>query len=152
MHIRTIMKKNPATQETLWSGIQLAKLAPSRRHHFIPKILHEYVERGFASITDKQIILHTIDGDMPFKLDHVPGRYCAHCNEALPNEDLEEGGAAIPQGDPRLGKAARKHVAAKHKGAESPDPRNPSGYKYKMYYGATAEDSVPTVNKNAPQL
>ena len=152
MHIRTIMKKNPITQETLWSGIQLAKLAPSRRHHFIPKLLDEYVGRGFATITDKKIILHTIDGDMPFKLDHVPGRYCCHCNEALLNEDLEEGGAAIPQGDPRLGAAARVHVAANHEGEVSPDRNNPSGYKYKMYYGATAEDSVPTINPNAPQL
>lgn len=138
MHLQKIYTESDG--ETRWSGIRLLKLAPSRRHHFKPKMVDEYEKRGLATRTKDAITLHTIDGDMVFTIDHNPGRYCTHCGEALTNE---EDSTTLPQGHPDLGKAAREHVAAKHKGKKSPDSSNPHGYKYKHYIGATAADSVP---------
>ena len=149
MHIRNVHTKNDQTQEITWSGIQLLKLAPSRRHHFSPKQIDEWTERGFVTVNKKTITMHTIDGDMVFKLDHLPSRYCLHCGEALPNEDVD---GNWPAGHIKLGEGARKHVAEKHSGKESPNSSYPAGYKYKKYYGATAADSVPTINPNAKQI
>jgi hypothetical protein len=149
MQIRNIHTKNAATGESLWTGIQLIKLAPARRHHFGQAWLDRHIDRGFVTKTDKDITLHTVDGDMKFSVDHVPGRYCLHCNAALPNEDSE---GAYPAGHPKLGEAARKHVAKDHKGAKSPNPNHPHGYKNKSYYGATAAEDVPTINSEAKQV
>jgi len=149
MKIREVMTADPKTGETTWSGIQLQSIPAGRRQHIPQKWIDKHVARGFATLDENKLTMHTIDGDMSFSIDHGPSRYCCHCGEALPNEDLEPGGHLIPQGDPRLGAAARAHVAEKHAGVKSPDPENPAGYKYKMYYGVTAEKAVPTVNPNA---
>lgn len=148
MQIRNIHTKRP-NNEVIWTGIQLIKLAATRRHHFGKTWIAKHIDRGFVTKTDKAITLHTVDGDMKFSIDHPPGRYCLHCDTALPNED-EDGG--FPAGHPELGKAARAHVAKEHKGAKSPNPNHPHGYKHKPYYGATAAEDVPTINPNAKQL
>lgn len=147
MQLREYQTKNDAG-ESLLTGVRLEKLAEGRRHHFLQKTVDKYVSRDLMTQTDTALTLHTVDGDMVFNIDHPPTRVCLHCGEHLPNEDKAKGGSFIPQGDPRLGMAAREHVAAKHKGKVSPDPQHPSGYKYKNYYGVTPDDSVPTVNPN----
>ncbi len=135
--------KKTTQGEVLWSGILLVALARSRRHHFSPKHLKELVERGFATISDTSVILHTEEGDRLFNLDHEPGCYCQHCGESLTYEwDL-------PAGHKDRGAQARAHVAEKHAGAKPPNPDIPSGYKLKTYYGVTADDSVPMVSKKA---
>lgn len=149
MHLRKIMTRNPEG-ELLWAGLQLLKLAPSRRHHFSPTQLALWKARGFCEITDSTITLKTVDGDMIFDIDHEPGRYCLHCNEKLHNEEEDPG--AIPQGDPRLGAAARKHVKEKHAGKKAAHSSFPHGYKFKHYYGATARKEVPTINPKAKQI
>ena len=151
MKIREVMTTDPANGEISWTGIQLVYIPEERFQEIPQRWIDKHVPRGFVSVDENTLTMHTIDGDMKFSIDHVPSRFCCHCGEALPNEDQEAGGAAIPQGDPRLGAAARKHVADKHKGKVSPDLENPSGYKYKMFYGCTAHKDVPTVNPNADQ-
>lgn len=111
-------------------GLRLVKLAPHRRHHFSPEKVAELKDQGFCSITDTTLTLHTVDGDMPFNIDHTPGVYCCHCGDELP---ATEG-------------ACRAHVAEKHEGIESPDASHTAGYKVKLYYGLTPHDSVPDVN------
>jgi len=49
-------------------GLRLVKLAPSRRHHFSPEKVADLQKQGFASISDKAITLHTVDGDKVFIL------------------------------------------------------------------------------------
>jgi len=149
MKIREVMTTDPATGEVAWTGIQLLSIPENRRQH-IPQVwIDKHTARGFATLDENKLTMHTIDGDMAFTVDHSPGRFCCHCGEALANEDQEAGGGFIPQGDPRLGAVAREHVASKHAGIVSPDPQNPSGYKDKMYYGLTAAKEVPTDNPNA---
>ena len=111
-------------------GLRLVKLAASRRHHFSPEKVEELKSQGFMSVSDKKITLHTVDGDMLFTIDHTPGVYCCHCGDELP---------------PTEG-ACRAHVAGKHEGVTSPDVSHPAGYKVKLYYGITADESVPTLN------
>ena len=145
MQLRDYFTNNKAG-ESLLTGVRLEKLAAGRRHHFGQSMIDKYEGRGLLTKTDTTITLHTIDGDMLFSIDHPPGRYCAHCGESLQDENFEEGGEFIPQGNPKLGAGARAHVAAKHKGKTSPDVNHPSGYKMKNYWGATPDDSVPTIN------
>ena len=152
MQIRNFSKFDQDTGDKTWSGIQLMALAKSRRHHFSPVWLERHIARGFVSMTDSSIVLHTIDGDMLFKIDHVPSRYCLHCGEKLHNEEDDAGGMLIRAGDSRLGAEAREHVKKKHTGKKSMNPSFPSGYKFKHYYGATADESVPTVNPKAKQI
>lgn len=147
MYLRDYFTTNDLNQKVL-SGVRLERLAGGRRHHFGPAQIAKYESKGLITKTDTTITMHTVDGDMLFNIDHPPGRYCCHCGESLQNEQWEDGGAFIAQGDSRLGAGARAHVAAKHKGKKSPDPSNPSGYKMKNYYGATPDDSVPTINPN----
>lgn len=137
------MTQNPDTKEVLWTGIELRKLAPGRRHHFTPKQLKVWGDRGWITKDENTITLHTVNGDRLFHIDHEPGRYCLHCGEFLKSE---EDAGIYAQGSPELGKAARAHVAKKHDGVDSPDPRHPSGYKYKHYWGATADDSIPDLS------
>lgn len=148
MHLRDYFTKNALGESSL-SGVRLEKLAGGRRHHFTPATVEKYEKRGLLTKTDTTIVLHTIDGDMLFNIDHPPGRYCAHCGESLQDENFEEGGEFIPQGHAKLGAGARAHVEAKHKGKVSPDLNNPSGYKMKNYWGVTPADSVPTINPKA---
>lgn len=145
MYLRDYFTKNEAG-ESLLTGFRLERLAEGRRHHFGPAQIAKYESRGLITKTDTTITMHTVDGDMLFNIDHPPGRYCCHCGEALQNEQTEEGGEFIPQGHAKLGAGARKHVATKHKGKTSPDLNNPSGYKMKNYWGATPDDSIPTIN------
>ncbi len=145
MQLRDYFTKNRFNEQVL-SGVRLEKLCATRRHHFGYASVDKYTDRNLMTKTDTTITLHTVDGDMLFNIDHPPGRYCSHCGEALPNENSDKGGEFIPQGDPRLGAGARKHVEEKHKGKTSPDPSSPSGYKMKNYWGVTPDDSVPTIN------
>ncbi len=147
MHLRDFFTTN-AANESLLTGVRLEKLAQGRRHHFLELTIEKYESRKLLTRTDKAIILHTVDGDMLFNIDHPPTRVCLLCGEHLPNED-QGAGSSIPQGDPRLGAGARKHMADKHKNKPSPDPQHPHGYKYKKYYGVTPDDSVPTINPKA---
>ncbi len=148
MHLRDYFTANDLGEQVL-SGVRIEKLAKTRRHHFSYATVAKYEGRGLLTKTDTTITLHTVDGDMAFNIDHPPGRYCLHCQESLPDEHLEDGGAFIPQGDPRLGAGARAHVEAKHKGKKSPNPAFPHGYKMKNYWGVTPDDSVPTINPKA---
>jgi len=145
MHLRDYFTINHLNESVL-SAVRLESLAAGRRHHFGDASIKKYESRGLLTKTDSTITMHTVDGDMVFNIDHPPGRYCCHCGEAQQNENFDKGGDFIPQGDPRLGAGARKHVAEKHAGKTSPDPSNPSGYKMKNYYGVTPDDSVPTIN------
>ena len=148
MHLREFFTTNEVG-ETKLSGLRIEKLAKARRHHFSQSMIDKYESSGLITKSDTAIVVHTVDGDMVFNIDHPPGRYCLHCGDALPNENFEKDGETIPQGNIKHGAGARKHVAEKHKGKKSPDPSIPAGYKMKNYYGTTPDDSVPTVNPKA---
>lgn len=148
MNLRDYFTRN-GVGESILTGVRLEALAEGRRQHFNDRLVEKYKSRSMLSVVGDDLIMHTVDGDMVFHIDHPPTRVCLHCGEYLPNEDREEGGELIPQGDSRLGAGARKHVAEKHEGEESPDPQFLSGYKYKKYYGCTPDTSIPDVNPKA---
>jgi len=147
MHLRDYFTQNSLGESSL-TGVKLEKLAEGRRHHFTERTVEKYESRGLITKDDKTLTMHTVDGDMKFSIDHPPTRVCLLCGEFLPNEDREEDGEFIPQGHPKLGAGARKHMEKEHKGKESPNPQFPLGYKYKKYWGVTPDDSVPTINHN----
>jgi len=149
MQIRNIHSTNSETGEVTWTGVQLISLQPGRRHHFSPEWVEKHVDRGLATLSKKDITLHTVDGDMVFHIDHGPGRVCLHCGEKLLSEEDK---SSYPAGHPKLGEAARAHVAKQHEGVASPNPSFPAGYKFKHYYGTTPDESVPTVNPKATQV
>ena len=147
MHLRDYFTANDINEQLL-TGVRLERLSEGRRHHFTETTVEKYESRGLMTRTKTSLVLHTVDGDMVFNIDHPPTRVCLLCGAHLPNEDRDKGGEFIPQGDPRLGAGARKHMADKHKGQASPK-EFPSGYKYKKYFGVTPDDSIPMVNPKA---
>ncbi|MCI0517231.1 MAG: hypothetical protein L0Y45_05280, partial [Woeseiaceae bacterium] len=55
-----------------------------------------------------------------YTIKRRPGRYCLHCGAALANDSK--------------GDLARLHVAEKHAGVASPNPRVPAGYENLTYF------------------
>ena len=86
----------------------------SGRHSFRKEWLEEH--RQFITQTDKRITLHTVDGDINFKIDHLPGRYCLTTKLRLP--DVSK--------DPKA-EACRAHVKAQKSAVKT--ERWPDGYK-----------------------
>lgn len=86
----------------------------------------------WPEVNSGKLILHAEPEDLVFAIKRGPGRYCLHCGERLHDEtrsDLTRGA--------KLGDAARQHVAEKHAGKPSPDPTEPSGYKWYDHFLVT---------------
>lgn len=87
------------------------------------------ISEGWMTITKGKIILHAqrqdgVDVDLNYTINRMPGRYCCHCGEKLP--------------DDATGELARAHVKERHIGP-SPDPENPAGYSMLNHYACTLD-------------
>lgn len=104
-------------------GIRVKRLG--KKQKLTPELLAAGKEERWLShdTTNNTITMHAEGGDVVFDILTIPGRYCAHCNEKLV--------------DDQTGVAAREHVATFHAGVTSPDPQNPSGYAMLNYYNCT---------------
>jgi hypothetical protein len=94
-------------------GMKMLSAPKSGKHNFRKEWLEEH--RQFITKTDKRITLHTVDGDINFKIDHLPGRYCLTTGVKLP--DVSK--------DPKA-EACRAHVKAQKSAVKT--ERWPDGY------------------------
>jgi hypothetical protein len=94
-------------------GMKMLSAPNTGKHNFRKEWLEEH--RQFVTKTDERITLHTVDGDINFKVDHLPGRYCLTTGVRLP--DVSK--------DPKA-EACRAHVAAQKFAVKT--PRWPHGY------------------------
>lgn len=100
------------------------------------KLAEQMVSQGLMTLGNYRVTIktHADEPDLEYRIASGPGYYCCHCNATLGGE-----------------REGRSHVEAEHKGAESPDPNNPSGYRRDLCYtcvlvgegneGMTAEDA-----------
>jgi hypothetical protein len=81
-----------------------------------------------------RIVFDSHDGDITFKIDHLPGRYCLTCNERLPDP-----GPAGSEEEAKLAAQCIAHVK-KHGGKAETSARWPHGYQsYPNAYACTVE-------------
>ncbi len=99
-------------------------LRKSEVQKFSTKFVEQQAKEGIISLGGGNITLKTDDGDLVYKIVASPGYYCCHCNEQV--------------GD---GKDGERHIEEKHKGKESPDPNNTSGYRRDNCYTCVLADS-----------
>jgi hypothetical protein len=94
--------------------ISLAHTGISPEQNFSVRLVTEYLQTGFMSISGDELFFYVHPETLHFEIIRRPGRYCLHCGEKLPDDT---GGAL-----------ARLHVAEKHTGVASPNPDNSAGY------------------------
>lgn len=104
-------------------------LHASGRQRFSPRLVETATAQGWMEERDGRIVITTEAGPVSYRIERMPGRYCCHCGEKLPDDD----DTGLPGG------LARAHVAAKHAGKKSPDKDNPAGYLCIRYYDCVRE-------------
>lgn len=100
--------------------ISVAHTGVSREQHFSTSLVTEYLKLGLMELHDDELIFKTYPEHLRYTVIRVPGRYCLHCGEKLP--------------DDQSGELARLHVAMQHTGNPSPDKNNPAGYEAIHYF------------------
>jgi YgiT-type zinc finger domain-containing protein len=94
--------------------VSLAHTGVSPEQNFSAGLMAAAIAEGWCSISKRKLILHVEPQDLIYTILRLPGRYCCHCGEKLP--------------DDATGELARAHVAITHIGKPSPDNQNPGGY------------------------
>ncbi len=94
--------------------VSCAHTGVSPEQNFSAGLINAALSEGWATISKGVLTLHVVPEDLIYTIKRMPGRYCCHCGEKLPDDST--------------GELARGHVATAHPGAESPDPSNPAGY------------------------
>ena len=124
--------KPPAEGEA-WpiSHVEILHAGPVQR--FSPQFLQNGQAEGWVGISKGKITIDAKPDPVVYQIKRAPGVYCCHCGQRLP------AGAAQDQSGQFL---PPPHVAEKHKGAVSPDPENPSGYRQENYYTCTKEGAT----------
>lgn len=64
-------------------GMKILEPPRNGKHNFRKDWLQQW--REFITVTDGKIVLHTVDGDVSFKIIYAPGRHCLTCGEVLPD-------------------------------------------------------------------
>jgi hypothetical protein len=100
-------------------------LRAGSKQKFSGGLVEAAVAEGWMTLGQGQVVLHCQPADLSYRIVRIPGRYCCHCGEKLP--------------DDATGELARAHVAAQHAGVRSPDPENPSGYSMLNAYECARE-------------
>lgn len=112
VHIKT--RLNPQTGQRQAVGLKILNLPESGTQKVLKTWLDKW--KQFISVTDNQVIMHTVDGDVFFDIQYPPGRHCLTCGEQLPT----------PMEDPYAEKC-RAHVKTHGKDAVVSN-RWPHGY------------------------
>jgi hypothetical protein len=108
-------KGNPTTV----NHIKVLHAGPKQR--FSTGLVASAIAAGWMTLGQGKIKLHT-KPELTYKVVRVPGLYCCHCRAPMVDSET-----------------AKLHVASAHKGRESPDPTNPSGYEHIHYYDCVKE-------------
>jgi len=111
----------------LVAGVEIVHTGARPEQNFSTPLITEFVKIGIAEIEGDQLTLHAQPEDLHYTIKRVPGRWCLHCGEKLP--------------DDQNGEMARLHVAMKHKGIPSPSADDPSGYQWLTYFECVLDDA-----------
>ena len=112
-------------------GIETTHLPKQGKQKLTPKFLSK--QKKFISQFENEIVVHTVHGDIVFKIDHAcvnnaPTRYCLTCNELLPDQ----------RADP-FAEQSRAHVT-EHGESAVKSERWPPGYRVVNSFECTIED------------
>jgi len=109
------------------TGIKITNLPKSGNQRILKSTLAEF--RQFITQTPERITFHASDGDIRFKVNWPPGRFCLTCGEELPDS----------RADP-FSASCREHVKKHGNKAEKSD-KWPDGYRVSYNsYDCTLED------------
>lgn len=119
--------------------ITCLRAGPKQR--FSGGLVEAAVAEGWMTVGQGKVVIHCAlpaptgesfhPADLTYRIVRIPGRYCCHCGEKLP--------------DDATGELARAHVAREHAGQRSPDRENPSGYGMVNAYECERDDvAAPT--------
>lgn len=108
------------------AGVDIVHTGVQAEQHFSTTLITEFVRLGIVGIKGKQLTLHTVTENLHYTIRREPGRWCLHCGEKL--------------ADDTSGEMARLHMALKHKGVQSPDENNPSGYEWLTYFECVLDE------------
>ena len=84
------------------AGLRVENL-PNRGRQRIPSSIISQFSR-YITKGPEQIVFHTVDGDLAFRIIHPPGRHCLTCGERLAPA------GKTPQEEAQNAAAARAHV------------------------------------------
>lgn len=93
------------------AGVSVRHTGVKATQNFSRQLVEKAIAEGWMSLGKGRLVLHAAEGDLDYEVKRMPGTYCCHCGEKLPES-----------------KTAQAHVAEKHAGKTSPDRSNPSGY------------------------
>lgn len=102
------------------SGLKIEKLPTHGQQRIHKDALLQWAE--WVTLSKGELILHTVDGDVKFNINHAPGRYCLTCDKQLPPN-----GVSGSEEEAKAAKACRDHVAEHGDDAVTTD-RWPNGY------------------------
>ena len=102
------------------SHIELRHTGTHAEQNFSRRLVEAAAAEGWVTISRGKLILHAKPEDLNYTILRSPGTYCCHCGEKLSSDPA--------------GVEARAHIAAKHKGVDSPDAANPAGYRVTHAY------------------
>jgi hypothetical protein len=88
--------------------------------NFSTRMVAGAVAEGWMKMESGKITLLVHPEPLVYSVKRAPGRYCLHCKEKLPDDNL--------------GVFARAHMQEKHRGKKSPDASNPAGYEALNYF------------------
>lgn len=121
MRLKRFYKHDAAGNVAGLDYVSVGDTGITPNQNFSSGLIDAAVSEGWATLSKGQLILHVVPEDLVYTIKRVPGRYCCHCGEKLP--------------DDATGELARSHVAREHSNAPSPDKQNPAGYCMVNAYG-----------------
>jgi len=122
MLMKRIYKENGALDY-----IALAHTGATAKQNFSTNFVTECLAAGIMEIVDDELILRVSPEDLRYVIKRLPGRYCLHCGEKLP-DDIG-------------GQLARLHIAMRHTGMASPSASDPAGYETLNYFECVLNDA-----------
>ena len=93
--------------------------------NFSPGLVLAGVQEGWIKIEGEYLILNVHPEPLRYKILRLPGRYCCHCGEKLPDDDG--------------GELSRIHLAQYHLNVPSPDSKWQAGYMRLNEYQCTLD-------------
>jgi len=102
--------------------------------NFSPSFIEGGQREGWLTRDKDRLTIHCADPPVVYRIIRQPGYYCCHCDQALDDS---------PTG--------QLHVSTAHAGSISPDPNNPSGYRWDLYYRCVME-TAETKSATAEQI
>lgn len=100
--------------------VELRHTGTTAGQNFSGGLVEAALREGWMTVSPGKITLHVQPEELVYSITRMPGRYCCHCAEKLP--------------DDATGELARAHVGGLHAGVPSPDAQHPAGYCMLNHY------------------